>query len=162
MCCPFCKCWLLLTGPLPLTFIAQALGLSPDCRDTRKIINKVNVAVSCLLYVSDDEVTVFHKSVIDWLLANGYEDHEYVVKKDDGCKLLWLMCEEIIKEIKGTVCSGHDLNLTLEMRYALNGHLLYLTMCKDEGKFLLVSGYSNHTRCFGLSTTIVMESDMAG
>ena len=47
-------------GPLPLTFIARALGLAPDCRDTRKMIKNVNVAVSCLLYVSGGQVTAIY------------------------------------------------------------------------------------------------------
>ena len=77
--------------PLPLSFLARALHLAPDCRETKRIINE---AVSCLLYVSDDMVTVFHKSVCDWLLADGYEDHEYTVKASDGNKRLWLICEQ--------------------------------------------------------------------
>ena len=121
-------------SPLPLTFIARALGLAPDCRDTRKMIDRVNEAVSCLLYVSDGQVTVFHKSVIDWLLANGFEDHEYVVKSDDGYRLLWPMCETILKKIKETVCSGQGFNPTLEMNYALNG-LEYLHLGKMKESF---------------------------
>jgi hypothetical protein len=79
-------------GSLPLTFFTQALGLGPDCRETKNIIMKVNVTVSCLLYVSDNDlVTVFHKSVIDWLLARGYQNHEYAVKISGGNKSLWLM-----------------------------------------------------------------------
>ena len=41
-------------GPLPITYVTRTLGLAPDCRETKTIIQKVNVAVSCLLYVSDD------------------------------------------------------------------------------------------------------------
>jgi hypothetical protein len=100
-------------GPLPLTFGARAFGLASDCRETKNIINKVNMVVSCLLYVSDDLVTVFHKSVIDWLLAKGYKDHEYTVKVSDGNKSLWLICEQIFQYFKKTVCSGHDLNLAI-------------------------------------------------
>jgi hypothetical protein len=85
-------------APLPLTFVTQALGLAPDCREAKNIINKVNVTVSCLLYVSDDLVTVFHKSIIDWLLARGYQDHEYAVKVRDGNMSLWLICEQILKK----------------------------------------------------------------
>ena len=54
-----------VTGELPLMFVARVLDLSLDCRETKKIINKVNEAVSCLLYVFDDLITVFHKSVYD-------------------------------------------------------------------------------------------------
>jgi WD40 repeat protein len=121
-----------LSEGFPLSFISRALGLSPDNRETRKIINKVNETVSCLLYVSDDLVTVFHKSVIDWLLAEGYKDHEYTVKVMDGKKSLWLICENVFEEIKKTVCSGHDLNLTNDVKYALDHGFDYLRACMME------------------------------
>jgi WD40 repeat protein len=117
-------------GPLPLSFISRALDLAPDCRETRKIVNKVNETVSCLLYVSDDLVTVFHKSVIDWLLAEGYKDHEYTAKVSDGNKYLWLICEQVFEEIKKTVCSGDDLSLTNEVKYALFHGPQHLVACK--------------------------------
>ena len=106
---------------LPLSFVTRAFGLAPDNRETRKIIDKVNETVSCLLYVSDDLVTVFHKSVIDWLLAEGYKDHEYTVKVSDGNKSLWLICEQVFEEIKKKVFSGDDLRLlhTMNVRFSL-------------------------------------------
>ena len=119
-------------GPLPLSFISRALGLSPDCRETRQIINKVNQTVSCLLYVSHNLVTVFHKSVIDWFLAEGYKDHEYTVNVMDGSKSLWLICEKVFEEIKNTVSSGHDLNLTNDVKYALDHGFDYLGACMME------------------------------
>ena len=116
---------------LPLTFISRALGLVSDCRETKNIINKVNVAVSCLLFVSDDDlVTVFHKSVVDWLLARGYNDHEYTVNAIDGDRSLWMMCEPIFEQIKEIVCSGLDLNITNNFDYALRHGLQHLTSCE--------------------------------
>ena len=121
------------TDPLPLSFISRALGLAPDNLETRKMIDEareiigyVNQTVSCLLYVSDDLVTVFHKSVIDWLLAEGYKDHKYAVKVMDGNKSLWLICEKVFEEIKETIYSGHDLNLTNDVKYALTNGFDYL------------------------------------
>ena len=122
-------------GPLPLKFISRALGLASDCRETKKIINKVNEAVSCLLYVSDDQVTIFHRSVIDWLLARGYEDHEYAVKISKARKSVWLICEQVLKEIKKIVCCGHDLNLTNDVKYALDRGLHHLLACKMKESF---------------------------
>ena len=116
-------------GPLPLTFICMALGVASDCRETKNIINKVNVAVSCLLYVSNDLVTVFHKSVVDWLLARGYKDHEYTVKFINGNRSLWILCEQVFKQIKEIVCSGHDLNSTSNSKYALRHGLRHLASC---------------------------------
>ena len=91
------------TGELPLKFIARALDLPLDCRETKTIINKVNDAVSCLLYVSNDMITIFHKSVHDWLIADGYEEHEYTVKVSDGKAQLWLICKQVFKKIKNVV-----------------------------------------------------------
>ncbi|XP_028417484.1 uncharacterized protein LOC114541877 [Dendronephthya gigantea] len=113
-------------GSLPLTFIAQVFGLAPDCRETKDIISKVNETVSCLLYVSDDMLTVFHKSVIDWLLGKGYENHQYTVKFDNGNRSLWLLCEKVFKEIKNSVYSGHRVNLTSNVKYALEHSLKHL------------------------------------
>ncbi|CAB4006769.1 E3 ubiquitin- ligase DZIP3 [Paramuricea clavata] len=117
-------------GPLPLSFISRALGLASDCRETTKIINKVNETVSCLLYVSDDLVTVFHKK--------GYKDHEYTVKVSDGNKSLWLRCEQVFEEIKKRVCSLDDLNLTNDVKYALDYGFRYLKACNMEESFFWV------------------------
>ena len=120
------------TGELPLKFIARVLDLPLDCRETKKLINKVNDAVSCLLYVSDDLITVFHKSVYDWLIADGYEEHEYTVKVSDGKKRLWLICEQVFGEIKNVVSSGKDLNLTNEVEHSLVHGYEYLLACDTK------------------------------
>ena len=120
---------------LPLSFLAQALDLASNSRETKRIINKVNETVSCLLYVSDDLVTVYHKSVRDWLLADGYEDHEYTVKASDGNKRLWLICEQIFEEIKATVRLGDELRLTNEVKHALEHGYEYLVPCNMVDSF---------------------------
>ena len=120
---------------LPLSFLARALDLAADCRETKRIINKVNEAVSCLLYVSDDLVTVFHKSVYDWLLADGYEDHEYTVKTRDSNKRLWLICERVFEEIKRTVSLGDNVKLTNEVEHALKHGHEYLVSCSMVDSF---------------------------
>ena len=122
-------------GPIPITFIAIALGLASDCRETKNIISKINVAVSCLLYVSDDLVTVFHKSVVDWLLAKGYKDHEYAVKASDGDRSLWKMCELIFEDVKETVSLRHAVNVTNALEYALAHGLEHLTSCEMRKRY---------------------------
>ena len=120
---------------LPLNFVHRALGLAPNCRQTQSIISKVNETVSCLLYVSGDVVAVFHKSIVDWLLARDYNVHEYTVKVYKGEKSLWLMCEQIFKEIKSNVCSGHDINITNDVRYALVHGFQHLIACNMKNSF---------------------------
>lgn len=108
---------------LPMGFIARALSIDRDCRETKRTIDKVNEAVSCLLYISQEEVTVFHKSVHDWLLGKGYNDHKYTVKVTDGKIQLWLLCEQIFQEIKRDVSSGLELKQTSDVKHALEyGH----------------------------------------
>ena len=121
--------------PLPLKFLARTLQLDPDCREMRRIIDKVNEAVSCLLYVSDDLVTVFHRSVYDWLVTSGYEHHEYAVKVIDGKKRLWLICEQIFEEIKKTVALGRDPELSNEVTHALEYGREYLLGCNMKESF---------------------------
>ncbi|XP_028412211.1 uncharacterized protein LOC114535036 [Dendronephthya gigantea] len=149
-------------GPLPLTFVAQAFGLAPDCRETKDIINKINETISCLLYVSDDMLTVFHKSVIDWLLAKGYKDHQYTVKVDDGHRSLWLLCEKVFNEIKDkAVHSELEVKFTNDVKYALKHGLKHLEKCEMEESvfwsvdliivcYMLTVGYSDVLQRFWL------------
>lgn len=116
-------------GPLPLKFITHALGMSPDTRAMRKIINEVNEKISALLFVSDDLVTVFHKSVADWLTSNGYEEHHYTVDKENGNELLWRCCEKEFKEIKKDI---FNLKLSNEMKYSLEHGYSHLVACKTK------------------------------
>ena len=116
-------------GPLPLKFITHVLGMSPDTRAMRKIINEVNEKISALLFVSDDLVTVFHKSVADWLTSNGYEEHHYTVDKENGNELLWRCCEKEFKEIKKDI---FNLKLSNEMKYSLEHGYSHLVACKTK------------------------------
>ncbi|XP_028410325.1 uncharacterized protein LOC114532938 [Dendronephthya gigantea] len=120
---------------LPLTFVAHALGLAPNCRETKTIINKVNESLSCLLYVDGDSVTIFHKSVVDWLLAQGYQDHEYTVTVNDGNKLLWLTCEQTIKKFIEKIPTSNDLIETYGESYALTYGFYHLTECDMKESF---------------------------
>ena len=140
---------------LPLTFVAQALGLNLDCRETAKTIDKVNEAVSCILFVSNDEVTVFHKTVFDWLLSKG-KVHRYSVTLAKGKKRMWLLCEQIYQEIKNDVMAGRELKPTKEVTHALEYGLEYLLACNMKESFdwfvdmiivhALLSFYPKHAR----------------
>ena len=142
-------------GPLPLTFVTRTLGLAPDCREAKTIMQKINVAISCSFYVSDDLVTVFHKSVIDWLLAKGYQDHQYAVNISNGDKLLWQLCKKVFEEIKEVVCSGHELDFNNNVKYALEYGFLHLLAC-DMKKSL----YCNWLVDVVIIHTILSEDSM--
>ena len=84
--------------PIPLSFVAEDLKLlSPNLREMKAIIGKINQSISTLLYVSDDTFTVYHRSVYDWLAE---EQHIYTVNKSEAHELLWEITEEVFKIIK--------------------------------------------------------------
>ena len=99
-----------------------------------RIINMVNESVSSLLYVSNDEVTVFHKSVYDWLLATGDDAHEYSVIFANG-RRLGLLCEQVFKEIRSIVTTGHELKLSYKMMHALDYGHIYIMQCNLKDSF---------------------------
>ncbi len=83
-------------------------------------------------------MTGFHKSVRDWLLANRY-DHEYTVSVSGGKRRLWLLCEQVFEKIKSDVSSGVNLELTNEVKHALDyGHEYLLESNVTDSIFWLV------------------------
>jgi hypothetical protein len=86
-------------SPIPLSFFTEGSELSPNLREMKVIIGKINQSISTLLYVSDDMVTVYHRSVNDWLCAEN-QPHIYTVNDDEALILLWEITEEVFKRIK--------------------------------------------------------------
>ena len=81
-------------GPLPLSVVAEVLELPADTHQMKEVIRKMNERLSALLDIDDDCLTVFHKSVVDWLLSEGYDDHPYTVDETSGHRHLWLACRK--------------------------------------------------------------------
>ena len=124
----FLKVLVAARGPLPLKFLSEALGMSSDSRAMRATLRKVNESLSSLLYVCDDHVTVFHKSLVDWLTSNGYDEHQYTVQGRDGHELSWRACKAEYENIAKADLSS-KLPLTNEMNYSLSygsSHLLFV------------------------------------
>ena len=112
-------------GPIPLSFITEGIKRSLNQSTMKDIIGKVNENVSTLLYVNNELVTVFHKSVIDWLKLNGDNKHEYTVNCENGNKLLWNISKEKFEQIKKDILAKKDSTIVDElkrnkaMKYAL-------------------------------------------
>ena len=124
----FLKVLVAARGPLPLKFLCKALGMSSDSRAMREMLRKVNESLSSLLYVCDDHVTVFHKSLVDWLTSNNFGEHWYTVQGNDGEELLWHACKAEFENIAKSDLSS-NLTLTNEMKYSLSygsSHLLFV------------------------------------
>ena len=92
-----------MRNPFPLSLIAKILKLPGSTRRMREVINKVNECLSALLPVYDDCVTVFHKTVVDWLRADGkYGKHSFSVSLRGAHKTLWQACRQIFEQLNGS------------------------------------------------------------
>ncbi|XP_046857924.1 uncharacterized protein LOC124451358 [Xenia sp. Carnegie-2017] len=83
---------------LPLTLLFSYLGFSGDIKF--EVRSKIIESLSQILPVYDDCLTVYHKSLIDWLKSDGYEQHEFTVNPKNGHKFLWHACEKVFEQIK--------------------------------------------------------------
>jgi hypothetical protein len=91
-----------MRNPFPLSLIANILKLPESTRTMKEVINKVNECLSALLPVYDDCITVFHKTVVDWLEADGkYGKHSFSVSLRGAHKTLWQACRQIFEQLNG-------------------------------------------------------------
>jgi hypothetical protein len=125
-----------MSDPFPLSLIAKILKLHGSTDAIREVINKVNECLSALLPVYDDCVTVFHKTVVDWLEADGkYGNHSFSVSRRDAHKTLWQACRQIFEQLK---VNGPKEGEAQAEKYALkNGikHLESITYFRDVRKY---------------------------
>jgi hypothetical protein len=130
-----------MRNPFPLSLIAKILKLPGFTRTMRKVITKVNECLSALLPVYDDCVTVFHKTVVDWLEANGkYGNHSFSVSRRDAHKTLWQACRQIFEQLQ---VNGPNEGEKQAVKYALrNGirHLRAITYLPDMCKYQFKCG----------------------
>ena len=81
---------------IPIKILFTGMGLSSNNYNVRETIISV---MSEILPLYDDCLTVYHKSLWDWLTLNGYEEHAFVADVQDGVKRLWLACKGVYKAI---------------------------------------------------------------
>jgi hypothetical protein len=123
-----------MLNPFPLSLIAKILKLPGSTRTMKEVITKVNECLSALLPVYDDCVTVFHKTVVDWLKADGkYGKHSFSVSWRVAHKTLWQACRQIFEQL-----NGPEEGEKQAVKYALeNGvdHLRVITHVGRLGKY---------------------------
>ena len=118
----------------PLSFIAKILKLPAHTRTMREVINKVNECLSALLSVYEDHVTVFHRTVVDWLDADGqYGKHSFSVSKLDANKTLWKACRQMFEQMNENgrkkeeePAEEYALRYGLHHLYAITFHSVFL------------------------------------
>ncbi len=121
----------------PLSFIAKILKLPAHTRTVREVINKVNECLSALLPVYEDHVSVFHKTVFDWLDADGqYGKHSFSVSEQDANRTLWQACRQMFEKMNE---NGRRKEEEPAEEYALNhgvAHLRRITHVDEYGKYI--------------------------
>ena len=117
--------------PLPFGIIFTCMD-SPILEfEIRKTIQGI---MSEILPVYNDCLTVFHKSLWDWLKLEGYEEHAYAANVADGEKRLWRACKKVYTEIN-SLSSVSDFKLSPERRYAFESGYKYLVKIDDVQDF---------------------------
>ena len=112
--------------PLPITILFACMGLSTVDFEIRQTIVGM---MSEILPVYEGCLTVYHKSLWDWLTLDGYDEHAFVGDVADGTRLLMQVCNNIYSDI-ASLQSVSELQVSPEKKYAL----------KMGGKYLLDVG----------------------
>ncbi|XP_046849609.1 uncharacterized protein LOC124443124 [Xenia sp. Carnegie-2017] len=120
---------------LPQSFVFKCLGLPDDMKfeDSNKVIEMI----SQILPAYDDRVTVYHKSLIDWLKSDGYKKHEFTVDSQsivNGHQLLWRACEKEFHHIK-SINIFEDKMKTAMTEYALKHGIYHMIDCGKNVDF---------------------------
>ena len=111
---------------LPIKILFTCMGLSDVEYEIRETIIGI---MSEILPLYEDCLTVYHKSLWDWLTLHGYDEHAFVANVADGIERLWQACKGIYSEIT-SLRSVSDFQISPEIRYAL----------ENGGKYLLDVG----------------------
>ena len=117
--------------PLPIKILLTGMGLSDKDYNVREIIISV---MSEILPLYEDCLTVYHRSLWDWLTLNGYEEHAFVADVQDGVKRLWPVCESVYKDIDSLESISH-FQMTPEKMFALQNGGQYLMDVGDAADF---------------------------
>ena len=86
--------------PLPLAFIEKLLCSEKDSSSARRMLLQVISCVSSLLVVKDECISLFHKSVKDWLVKSA---HFVRITETYGHKILAEICVDEMQTLKQCV-----------------------------------------------------------
>ena len=114
--------------PLPLPFIEKLLCPEKDLLSARRMLLQLISCVSSLLVVKDECISIFHKSVRDWLVK---PDHYFTIIEAHGHKTLADICVGQMQTLKQyEIRFTFDFALDYALRYGIP-HILEAEI-KDE------------------------------
>jgi hypothetical protein len=130
-------------APLPMKILVECMDVSSEEFEIREAIIGI---MSEVLPVYEGCLTVYHKSLWDWLLLDGYEEHAFVADVADGNERLWRACKRVYSDIN-SLSSVSDLQMSPETKYALeNGGNLLLNVADTEDFHWLVNVRVNYLK----------------
>ena len=118
-------------APIQIEILIKCMNLSDEKYEIRNTI--INI-MSEILPLHNNCLTVYHKSLTDWLTLEGYEEHAFVADVDEGAKRLWEVCKGIYRDIV-SVKSVSDFELSPDRKYALENGGKYLVDVGDTADF---------------------------
>ena len=127
--------------PLPFRFLFACIDLLGERFKVRETIVGI---MSEILPVYNNCLTVFHKSLWDWLKLDGYEEHAYAADVADGKKRLWRACKKVYMDMD-SLSSVSNFKISPEIRYALwNGWKYFVNIDGQQDWELLVNVKVNY------------------
>ena len=125
--------------PLPIKFLFACMGLSSE---EFEICETIVSIMSEILPVYNDSLTVYHKSLWDWLTMNGYEDVSHILrnfKSSKPCDLFWRLFQHhaSFREMRLTSQDIHDLPEKYEriyLQYLANEHFDFAKNSTDGNR----------------------------
>ncbi len=117
--------------PLPINILFTCIGLSGAEYEIRDTIIGI---MSEILPLYEDCLTVYHKSLWDWLTLDGYDEHAFYANVADGIERLWQACKGIYSDI-ASLRSVSDFQISSQIRYALENGGKYLLDVGDAQDF---------------------------
>ncbi|XP_046857558.1 uncharacterized protein LOC124450951 [Xenia sp. Carnegie-2017] len=138
---------------LPLTLLFSYLGFSGDIKF--EVRSKIIELLSQILPVYDDCLTVYHKSLSNWLKSDGYEQHEFTVDPKNGHKFLWHACEKVFEQMKCMNISEDQMN-TAMIKYALKNGVHHMIECGEKVDF----SWAEDVKVVDARLMVVEDKDM--
>jgi WD40 repeat protein len=121
-------------GPLPLSLLPECLGLPDDIEyEVRESIIGI---MSSILPVYDNCLTVYHKSLRDWLMSDGYEEHAFTVDSHTGHEYLWRACKKVLDRII-SLSTFSSIKQSLMTRYALTHGISHMIQSGSKTSYHL-------------------------
>ena len=117
---------------LPLSLLPECLGLTDNVE--YELREKINAIMSSILPVYDDCLTVYHKSLHDWLTSDGYKEHAFTVDSQSGHEYLWSACEKVFCQIYSAT-TLFSVKSSPSTMYALAHEIFHMTQCRNISSY---------------------------